>query len=66
MLIIVKGKPRFGKTRSEVETNLRKEWGTAVLTSENIDKCRFLEKYTGATWHDSEVVEQAEEVKKLK
>ncbi len=30
MLIIIKGRSRLGKTRSEIETNLRKEWGTSA------------------------------------
>lgn len=58
MLIIVKGKCRLGKTRSELETNLRKEWGTAALTPEQTDKCRFVEKKTGANWVDSPHLEK--------
>ena len=42
--IIIKWKPKHGKSRSEIETNLRKEgWGSSI-TSEEIDKCKFLEK----------------------
>ena len=41
--IIIKGKTKFGKTRSEQEKNLRKE-GMCALTNEQLDKCRFLEK----------------------
>jgi len=66
MLIIIKGKTRIGKSRSEIETNLRKEWGSSRLTPEQIDKCKFLEKRTGAKWLDSEIVEQAEKVKEIK
>lgn len=42
--IIIKWKPKHGKSRSEIEENLRKEgWGTS-LTEEQIDKCKFLER----------------------
>ncbi len=42
--VIIKWKPTHGKTRSEVEKNLRKEgWGSS-LTEEQIDKCEHLEK----------------------
>ncbi len=45
--IIIKDKPyRFGKKRSEQESNLRKE-GMATMTEEQLDKCKFLEKKTG-------------------
>jgi len=66
MLIIIKGKSRFGKSRSEIESNLRKEWGGANLTPEQIDKCKFLEKRTGAKWFDSELIKQAEKVREVK
>jgi hypothetical protein len=38
------GAHRLGRTRSEIETNMRKEWGTSGLTDEQIDKCKHLEK----------------------
>jgi len=42
--IIIRGKhDHFGKTRSEQEENMRKEWGS-TLTDEQLDKCKFLEK----------------------
>ena len=41
------GRHRLGRSRSEIETNLRKEWGSSGLTDEQIDKCRYLEKKTG-------------------
>lgn len=45
--IIVKGGERerhkLGKTRSEQEENLRKEWGS-TMTDEQLDKCKFLER----------------------
>lgn len=45
--IIIKGGRRqgqkFGKTRSEQEENMRKEWGS-TMTDEQLDKCKFREK----------------------
>jgi hypothetical protein len=44
--IIIKGKNsqhKFGKTRSEQEINMRKEWG-GTITDEQLDKLKFLEK----------------------
>ncbi len=41
--IIIKGKHNIGKTRSEQEANLRKEWGS-TMSDENLDKCKFLER----------------------
>ena len=66
MLIIVngRGRNRLGKTRSEIETNLRKEWGSSRLTPEQIDKCKFVEKRTSAKWVDSEIVNIADKVNK--
>lgn len=44
MHIIIRGKANYGKRRSEIEKNLAKEgWGTS-LTSEQIDKCAYLER----------------------
>lgn len=43
MHIIIKGKSRFGQTRSEQEVNLRKE-GFIGMSDENLDKCKWLEK----------------------
>jgi len=43
MHIIIKGKTSFGKTRSEQEENMRKEWGT-TMTDEQLDKLKFVEK----------------------
>jgi hypothetical protein len=40
------GGHRLGKCRSDIEQNLKKEWGTSSLTDEQIDKCRYLEKKT--------------------
>ena len=43
MEIIIKGKAKFGRTRSEQEENMRKEWGRTV-TDEQLDKLKHLEK----------------------
>lgn len=45
--IIIKGTghdhDKFGKTRSEHEENMRKEWGR-TMTDEQLDKLKFLER----------------------
>ena len=41
--IIIKGKVRYGRTRSEQESNLRKD-GYVGMSDENFDKCRYVEK----------------------
>jgi len=43
MEIIIKGKVSMGKTRSEQETNIRKEWGS-TMNDGQLDKTKFLEK----------------------
>jgi len=43
MEIIIKGRAKFGRTRSEQEQNLRRE-GMSSLSDEQLDKCKFLEK----------------------
>jgi hypothetical protein len=43
MEIIIRGKSKFGRTRSEQEQNLRKEWG-GTITDEQLDKMKYLEK----------------------
>jgi len=55
MEIIIRGKDeqhKFGKTRSEHEENMRKEWGS-TMTDEQLDKLKFLERkkkeYDGST-----------------
>jgi len=46
--IIIRDRPdRFGKTRSEHERNIRREWGTKTLSDEQLDKCKYLEKRIG-------------------
>ncbi len=62
MLIIIRGKHKLGKTRSELETNLRKEWGSSNLSMEQIDKCKFFEKKTGAKWVDSKLVDITDKI----
>lgn len=41
--VIIKGKASIGRTRSEQEKNLRKEWG-ATMSDKNLDKLEHLEK----------------------
>lgn len=44
MEIIIRGKhDHFGKTRSEQEANMRKEWGR-TMTDEQLDKLKYFEK----------------------
>jgi hypothetical protein len=44
MHIIIKGKhDHVGKTRSEQEENLRKEWGSSI-TDEQLDKLKYMER----------------------
>ena len=45
-MIIIKNKDKhdkFGKTRSEHEENMRKEWGQ-TMSDEQLDKLKYLEK----------------------
>ncbi len=43
-IIIKDSKPdNFGKTRSQHEENLRKEWGSTI-TDEQLDKLKFVER----------------------
>jgi len=41
--IIIPTHDKLGKTRSEHEENLRKEWGH-TMTDEQLDKLKFLER----------------------
>ena len=44
MHIIIKGKhDHFGKTRSEQEGNMRKEWGQ-TMTDAQLDKLKYIER----------------------
>ncbi len=44
MDIIIKGKhDHFGKTRSQQEKNLRKEWGS-TMSDDQLDKLKYIEK----------------------
>ena len=40
------GKAKYGKTRAEQETNLRKD-GFVGMSDENFDKCKRVEKKIG-------------------
>ena len=42
-IIVRKSSPK-GRTRSKIERELLKEWGSAGLDEEQIDKCEFLER----------------------
>lgn len=44
--IIIKGKNKYGKTRAEQESNLRKD-GMKGMSEENWDKCEWVEKKHG-------------------
>ncbi len=48
--IIIKGKTKLGKTRSERERNLRKEWGP-TMTDENLAKTKHLERRAKEEWN---------------
>jgi len=41
--IIIKGRTPIGKTRSEQEENLRKEWGSTI-TDAQLDGMKYIEK----------------------
>lgn len=41
--IIIPKCDKFGKTRSEQEENMRKEWGH-TMTDEQLDKLKYVEK----------------------
>ena len=41
--IIIPSGDKMGKTRSEHEENMRKEWGRTI-TDEQLDKLKFLER----------------------
>jgi len=43
MEIIIRGSNSFGKTRSEQEVNMRKEWGS-TMSDERLDKLKHMEK----------------------
>ena len=40
---IIKGKASFGKTRSEQEQNMRKEWGS-TMSDTQLDKLKYIER----------------------
>ncbi len=43
MEIIIRGRSKMGRTRAQIEGELRKEWGP-TLTDAQLDKLKFLEK----------------------
>ena len=44
--IIIHGKNKYGKTRVEQESNLRKD-GFTGMSDENFEKCKWIEKKAG-------------------
>lgn len=46
MNIIIRGKTKYGKTRAEQESNLRKD-GYVGMSDENFDKAKHVEKKLG-------------------
>jgi hypothetical protein len=44
MHIIIKGKTQAGRTRSQIETEIRKSGYGASLTDEQLDKTKFIER----------------------
>jgi hypothetical protein len=44
--IIIRGKNKYGKTRTEQESNLRKD-GFTGMSDENFDKAKYVEKKAG-------------------
>jgi len=44
--IIIRGKNKYGKTRFEQESNLRKD-GFTGMKDENLDKLKYVEKKLG-------------------
>lgn len=48
--IVIKKHDDLGKTRSEIEENLYKEWGTRAMSEEKLDKLKFLERKRKEKW----------------
>lgn len=60
MEIIIKDKASMGRTRSEQEEQLRKEWGP-TMSDKNLDKLKFIEKKTKeATGSTKNFISQAD------
>ena len=51
--IIIKGRTKIGKTRSEQEKNIRKEWGP-TMSDENLAKTEHLERKAKKEWNSDE------------
>jgi len=64
-IIIRKGKPK-GRTRSQTERRLTKEWGSSGLTEEKIDKAEFLEKTAKEQLGMDDIFIQQSEIDKVK
>jgi hypothetical protein len=66
MNIIVKGKPgSFGKTRSEHERNLRKEWGS-TMSDGQLDKLKYIERKMGETLGSKKNFVRGHDIDKVK
>lgn len=58
--ILIRSEHGMGKTRSQQEEQLRKEWGP-TMNDENLDKLRFMEKKTKeATGSTKNFISQAD------
>jgi len=63
--IIIPGHDKFGKTRSEHEENMRKEWGS-TMTDEQLDKLKYLERKRKDKWGIEKEFNTMIEVDKVK
>jgi len=65
MNIIIKGKTKYGSTRSEQESNLRKD-GYVGMSEENYDKCKWAEKKIKDTIGSSESFLRQSDIDQIK
>ncbi len=56
---------KFGKTRSEHEENMRKEWGH-TMTDEQLDKLKFLERKAKAKTGSEKNFVRGQDIDKVK
>ncbi len=64
--IIIKWKPKHGKTRSEIEKNMIKAGFGSSLTAEEIDKCGHLEREAKEKFGLTESSMRTKNIKKVK
>jgi len=62
--IIIKGKTKMGRTRSQVEEQLRKEWGPTI-TDEQLHKIKHIEKCAKEEFGNEDNFVQAGDADKL-